>query len=127
MSDRPNDLLYTKTHEWIRVEGDTGTVGITDFAVEQLGDLVFIDLPEVGTDVVAGETIAEVESVKAAVGIEGPANGEVTEVHEDVADDQAPLVSDPYGEGWLFKMSITSLPDDLMDAEAYEKQLASEH
>ena len=126
MADRPSDIQYTKTHEWVRVQGDEATVGITDFAVEHLGDLVFVDLPEVGRTVDVGESVAEVESVKAVGEVNTPIAGEVLAVNEDLADDQAPLAADPFGEGWLFKMKLASAPAGLMDLATYEQQLATE-
>lgn len=127
MADRPNDIQYTKTHEWLRIDGDTATIGITDFAVEHLGDLVFVDLPDVGQDVEAGESVAEVESVKAVGEVYSSVTGEVTEVNEDLSDDQASLASDPFGAGWLFKVKVSGdTVDGLMDLATYEEQLASE-
>ena len=127
MADRPNDIQYTKTHEWLRLDGDLATLGITDFAVEHLGDLVFVDLPDVGQDVEAGESVAEVESVKAVGEVYSSVTGEVVEVNEDLADDQSALSSDPFGAGWLFKVKVTGAASaGLMDLGAYEAQLASE-
>lgn len=127
MSDRPNDIQYTKTHEWVRIDGDIATVGITDFAVQSLGDLVFVDLPDVGADLEAGTSAAEIESVKAVGEIYSPADGEVTEVNEDLADDQSSLGSDPFGAGWLFKLKMSgAVSEELMDLAAYEAQLESE-
>jgi glycine cleavage system H protein len=126
MSDRPADLQYTSTHEWVRLDGDTATVGITDFAVEHLGDLVFVDLPDVGDDIEIGSSVAEVESVKAVGEINSPVTGEITEVNEGLADDMGPLSSDPYGAGWLFKVKVSSVAEDLKDLAAYEQQLESE-
>ena len=127
MADRPDDIQYTKSHEWIRVEGDTATVGISDFAIEHLGDLVFVDLPDAGQEIEAGESVAEVESVKAVGEVYAPVTGEVTEVNEDLADDQSSLTQDPYGAGWLFKVKVTgALREDLMDLATYEQQLATE-
>ena len=126
MSDRPSEAKYTKTHEWVTVEGDEATVGITDFAVEHLGELVFVDLPEVGATLEVDETGAEVESVKAVGEVNSPVSGEVTSVNEGLSDDQGPLTSDPYGSGWIYKVKLGSLSDDLMDLAAYEQLLASE-
>ncbi len=127
MADRPNDIQYTKTHEWLRIEGDIATIGITDFAVEHLGDLVFVDLPDVGQDVSAGDSVAEVESVKAVGEVYSSVTGEVVEVNEALSDDQSNLASDPFGAGWLFKVKVSGdTSDSLMDLEAYEAQLASE-
>ena len=127
MADRPNDLQYTKTHEWVRTDGDEITVGITDFAVEHLGDLVFVDLPDVGREVDGEESIAEVESVKAVAEIYAPVAGEIIAVNEELSDDQGPLTSDPYGAGWLFKIKVSGEPTgNLLDLAAYEQQLATE-
>lgn len=127
MADRPNDIQYTKTHEWIRIEGDIATIGITDFAVEHLGDLVFVDLPDEGAEFDAGDSAAEIESVKAVGEVYAPMNGEVTEVNGDLADDQSNLTSDPFGAGWLFKLKMSGdAGEGLMDLAAYEAQLESE-
>lgn len=127
MSDRPQELRYTKSHEWLRIEGDVVTVGITDFAVNHLGDLVFVDLPSVGDDVTAGETACEVESVKAVGEVYAPVSGEVIEANDDLGDDQSPLASDPFGAGWLFKVRATDLDTaETLDLAAYEAQLAAE-
>ena len=124
MSDRPSDRQYTKSHEWVKTDGDVSTVGITDFAVEHLGDLVFVDLPDVGQEVEAGESICEVESVKAVGEVYAPIGGEVVEINEALADDQGPLASSPFTDGWLFKIKGDgSSRDDLMDLGAYEGQL----
>lgn len=127
MADRPKDLKYAKTHEWVRIEGDVATVGITDFAVEHLGDLVFVDLPDVGRTVDAGEVAAEVESVKAVGEVMSPVGGEIIEINEGLADDQSDLGSDPYGAGWLYKLKVGGdVPGELMELDAYEKQLETE-
>ena len=126
MSERPSAAKYTKTHEWVLVDGEIATVGITDFAVEHLGELVFIDLPDVGATVEVDETVAEVESVKAVGEVKSPAAGEVTSVNEALTDDQGPLASDPFGAGWLFTVALQSLSDDLLDLAAYEQLLESE-
>lgn len=127
MADRPSDIRYTKTHEWIRISGDEATVGITDFAVEHLGDLVFVDLPETGRTLDAGEAAAEVESVKAVSEVYAPVAGEVIAVNEGLTDDQTPLSGDPFDGGWLFRVRLAASPgEDLMDLAAYEHQLATE-
>ncbi len=125
MADRPDDVLYTKTHEWIRLEGDVATVGLTDFAVEHLGELVFVDLPDVGQDVEAGESICEVESVKAVGEIYAPFDGEVIETNEGLADDQTPLTNDCFESGWLFKIKANDpgATGDFVDLGAYEAGL----
>ncbi|HLQ86059.1 MAG TPA: glycine cleavage system protein GcvH, partial [Salinisphaeraceae bacterium] len=117
-----NDRLYIKSHEWIERDGDTVTIGITDHAQESLGDLVFVELPETGESLSAGDVCAVVESVKAASDIYAPLTGEVTAVNEELADSPELINEDPYGEGWLMKMSITDEAelDDFLDAEAYQ-------
>ena len=127
MADRPNDIQYTKTHEWVRIEGDIATIGITDFAVEHLGDLVYVDLPDEGADVEAGNGAAEIESVKAVGEVYSPVTGEVSEVNDGLADDQSNLSTDPFGAGWLFKVKVTGeTSDELMDLATYEGQLTDE-
>jgi glycine cleavage system H protein len=128
MSERPSDRQYTRTHEWVRIEGDEATMGITDWAVEHLGDLVFVDLPQPGRVVTAGESMCEVESVKAVGEVYAPASGEVVEVNSALADDPAGLAQDPYGEGWLVRLKLAPDGDrgDLMDLAAYENHLATE-
>ena len=117
-----SNLRFTDDHEWIRLEGDVATVGITDYAQEQLGDVVFIELPEAGTALEKGKEAATVESVKAASEIYAPLDGEVTEANAALADDPAMVNSDPEGEGWFFKMTLTdsSQFDDLLDEAAYK-------
>ena len=119
----PAELRYSSDHEWVRVDGDVATIGITDFAVEHLGDLVFVDLPEAGRELELGESCAEVESVKAVGEVYSPVAGEVLESNEPLADDQALLTSDPFGEGWLFKLKVVdeSEVDNLLDPESYEE------
>jgi glycine cleavage system H protein len=127
MANRPQKARYTKTHEWVLVEGDTATIGITDFAVEHLGDLVFVSLPDVGRALKAGEVAAEVESVKAVGEVYAPITGTVAAANTGLSDDQSPLAKDPFGRGWLFKLKVKAgAADGLMDLAAYEKQLASE-
>lgn len=127
MADRPDDIQYTKTHEWIRIEGDEATIGITDFAVEHLGDLVFVDLPDEGAEFDVGDSAAEIESVKAVGEVYSPVAGEVSAVNEDLQGDQSSLASDPFGAGWLFKVKMSGeKSEDLMDLAAYEAQLDSE-
>ena len=128
MADRPDDVLYTETHEWIRLVDDIATVGLTDFAVEHLGELVFVDLPDVGQDVEAGELICEVESVKAVGEINSPFEGEVVETNEGLADDQTPLTSDCFESGWLFKIKVKDpeATGGFTDLAAYEAGLGPE-
>jgi glycine cleavage system H protein len=113
---------YTPEHEWIRLDGDTATVGITDFAQGQLGDIVFVELPDAGKQVSKGGEAAVVESVKAASDVYAPVTGEVTEVNQAVSDDPSLVNTDPEGEGWFFRLRLsdTSELDGLMDAEAYK-------
>jgi glycine cleavage system H protein len=122
---RPSDARYAKTHEWIRIQGTTATVGITDFAVEHLGDLVYVDLPQKGKKIGKGETLAEVESVKAVGEVYCPVAGEVLETNAALANDQSPLAKDPFAAGWLVKLKVPAgtKADDLMDLKAYEKHL----
>ncbi len=117
-----SNLRFTDDHEWIRLEGDVATVGITDYAQEQLGDVVFVELPEAGTALEKGKEAATVESVKAASEIYAPLDGEVTEANAALADDPAKVNSDPEGEGWFFKMTIADSGqlDGLMDQAAYK-------
>ena len=123
MSEVPSELKYTKSHEWLRLEDDgLVTVGISDHAQELLGDLVFVELPEVGTDFVAGDECCVVESVKAASEIYAPVSGEITEVNEALGDAPETVNGDAMGAGWFFKttLSDTAELDDLMDAAAYK-------
>jgi glycine cleavage system H protein len=116
-----SDLQYTEEHEWVSVEGDIATVGISNFAQEQLGDVVFVELPEVGTDVSAGDQVAVVESVKAASEVYTPLTGEIVEVNDAVVEDPAGVNGDAEGEGWFFKIKLSdpSELNDLMDVKAY--------
>jgi len=124
----PKTLRYATTHEWASLDADVCTVGITKFAVEQLTDVVYIELPEVGDHVFAGETFGEIESVKAVSDLYSPVNGEVTAVNEKLLDDPTRVADDPYGKGWMVKIKVepgTTL-DHLMTLEKYEEQVASE-
>jgi len=129
MSNFPTELKYAKTHEWARDEGDgTITVGITDHAQDQLGDLVFVDLPEEGDSVAAGADCAVVESVKAASDIYSPASGEITAVNSVLADSPEMVNESAFGDGWLFKvkMSDPSELSNLLDADSYAAVAAAE-
>jgi glycine cleavage system H protein len=119
-------LKFTKDHEWLRVEGDIATVGITDHAQEQLGDLVFIELPKVGSEMQQGASVAVVESVKAASDVFAPISGTVIEVNESIVKEPANVNSDPMGAGWFFKLKIAdhSQIDALMDESAYRATIA---
>jgi glycine cleavage system H protein len=115
-------VYYTQEHEWVRVEGDQATVGITDFAQGQLGDIVFVELPEGGRQVTKGGEAAVVESVKAASDVYAPVSGEVTEANQALVDDSSLVNSDPEGEGWFFRLRLSdpSQLEGLMDADAYK-------
>ena len=115
-------FYYTEEHEWIRVEGDEATVGITDFAQGQLGDIVFVELPDSGRQLTKGGEAAVVESVKAASDVYSPVDGEVVESNSALSDDPSLANSDPEGEGWFFKLRLTNAAqlDGLMDADAYQ-------
>ena len=115
-------LYFTKEHEWIRLEGDTATVGITNFAQAQLGDIVFVEVPEAGRQVTQGGDAAVVESVKAASDVYAPVSGEVLEGNQALADDPSLVNTDPEGEGWFFKLRLsdTGQLGGLMDAEQYK-------
>ena len=117
----PDDLRYSSDHEWIRVEGDRVRIGITDFAQDALGDVVFVDLPEVGATVEASASISEVESTKSVSDIYAPVSGSITEVNADLADAPERLNEDPYGEGWIciIELSDAAELDKLLSADAY--------
>jgi glycine cleavage system H protein len=120
----PADLKYTKEHEWVRIEGDTATFGLTDHAQEALGDIVFVELPEEGRTVDAGDAFAVVESVKAVSDIYAPLAGEVIEGNEALEDTPEKVNEEPYGDGWIAKVKITDGDTShLMDADAYSKFL----
>ncbi len=114
-------VKYSKDHEWIRVEGDVGTIGITSYAQEQLGDVVFVDVPQVGRKVAKGESVAVVESVKAASDIYAPASGEIVEGNQALSDSPGDVNAEPMGKGWFFKIRLSdkSELDELMDEAAY--------
>lgn len=122
----PEDLKYAKSHEWVMVEGDVATVGITHFAQEQLGDLTFIELPEVGDTFEAGSEMGSVESVKAASEIYAPVTGEVIEINEELEDAPEKVNEEPYGAGWMLKFKIKGEPEGLLDAEGYAAAIESE-
>jgi glycine cleavage system H protein len=123
----PENLRYATSHEWILVEGDTGTVGITDHAQAELTDIVFAEPPSIGKSVKAGDVAAVVESVKAASDIYAPVGGEVTERNEAIEADPSLLNTDPFGAGWIFKIRIADAAElaDLKDAAAYREQIGA--
>ncbi|USD38110.1 MULTISPECIES: glycine cleavage system protein GcvH [Ferrimonas] len=129
MSNIPSELKYTNSHEWVRAEGDNEyTIGITEHAQELLGDMVFVDLPDVGDDVNAGEDCAVAESVKAASDVYSPLTGEVVAINEELEDAPEQVNSDPFGDGWLFRVKITDESElaGLLDAEAYQTVIDDE-
>ena len=125
----PSDLLYASTHEWVTTQGSEVTVGITDYAQHALGDVVFVELPEVGRTLQQGDTFGAVESVKAASDIYAPVSGEIVAVNEALIDAPEAVNRDPYGDGWMIKLRASAFEDErgsLMDAAAYEQQVANE-
>ena len=122
----PDELLYHADHDWARIDGDVATFGITWFAQDALGEVVFFDPPAVGSTVTKDESYAEVESVKAVSDVIAPLSGEITEVNEGLGDAPETINEDPYGDGWLVKITLAdaSEADDLMDASTYEGQLS---
>jgi glycine cleavage system H protein len=126
MANVPSDLKYAKSHEWVRITGETATVGITDHAQHELTDVVFVELPEPGKKVKAGDACAVVESVKTASDIYSPLSGEVIEANQTVAQNPALVNTAPYGEGWLFKLKLSNPGESslLLDAGKYTAQIA---
>ncbi|MEE3715547.1 glycine cleavage system protein GcvH [Tumidithrix elongata RA019] len=125
MLEYPNDLKYTDSHEYIRLVGDVATVGVTAFAIDQLGDVVFIDLPEIGTTVTKGEPFGTVESVKAVEDLYAPVSGEVLEANFGLVDEPEKIAADPYGEAWLLKVKLAdpSVLGDAMSADEYRSKV----
>lgn len=121
MSLVPENLQYTKDHEWTLVEGGVATVGITDHAQHELGDIVFVELPKVGASIKAGESFGTIEAVKTVAELYAPVSGTVTEVNTALADDAGVVNTDPYGKGWIIKVTVEGSTDELMDAAAYQK------
>ncbi len=119
--DVPDDLNYSADHEWIKAGDDGSRVGITDYAQDALGDVVFVELPEVGTTVAAGDKVAEVESTKSVSDIYAPMNGTVVAVNDDLDATPELVNSDPYGEGWFMVIESTEAAGDMLDAAAYRK------
>lgn len=118
----PSELKYTKEHEWLRVEGDTAYAGITDYAQDALGDVVFLELPDVGRELSAGDAFGVVESVKAVSDLYSPVGGKITEINEPLVDEPEILNEDPYEKGWIIALKLSDLSelDQLMDAAQYE-------
>jgi glycine cleavage system H protein len=121
----PEELQYTKSHEWVRTEGDTATIGITDHAQDELGDVVFVELPEAGATFDAGDSFGTVESVKAVSDLYTPVGGEVVEVNGALNDSPEKINEDPYGDGWIVKLSVSDR-GDLLSASDYERFLEEE-
>ena len=128
MNMYPENFRYTKEHEWVRVEGDTGTVGITDHAQQELGDIVYVDMPKPGTHLEQGKTAGSVESVKAVSDIYAPVTGEVIEINPALADAPEKLNEDPHGEAWLMKIKLSAPAEveQLMSAADYQKYIGAE-
>lgn len=124
----PKDLKYDREHEWVRVDGDVVTIGISDFAQDQLGEVVYVDLPSIGNAVTAGDSFGEVESVKSVSELFSPVSGEIVEVNDSLGDAPETVNEDPYGDGWMIKVKLSdaSEVDGLMDADGYEAYLAEE-
>jgi glycine cleavage system H protein len=125
MSNVPSDLKYTKSHEWVRVNGDTATVGITDHAQQELTDIVFVELPEIGKRFQSGDASAVVESVKTASDIYSPVSGEILETNKAVVDNPALANTEPYGGGWFFKIKLSKPAElnSLLSPESYKAQV----
>ncbi|MBS1877456.1 MAG: glycine cleavage system protein GcvH [Acidobacteria bacterium] len=127
MTTYPEDLYYTKEHEWVRVEGQSATIGITDHAQSELGDIVYVDLPQPGATIEQGKTFGSVESVKAVSDVYAPVSGEVAEVNQTLATNPEKLNEDPHGEAWLVKIKLTA-PDEikqLLSAADYQKYIGA--
>lgn len=122
----PSDLLYARSHEWVRVQADKVVMGITHYAQDQLGEVVYVELPEPGTGANAGEELGTIESVKAVAEFVSPVAGEVAEVNERLADEPNLVNDEPYGDGWLVMISGSVDQDDLLDAAAYQKHIEEE-
>jgi glycine cleavage system H protein len=125
----PADLKYSKEHEWIKIEGDIGIIGVTNFAQEQLTDIVFVELPDKGRKVEVGKQMAVIESVKSVSDIFSPVDGEVIEINEKLKDNPETINNDPYGEGWIVKIKMENKDglNSLMSAEDYEKSISGGH
>jgi len=125
MSSIPKELLYEKSHEWIRIEGNTATVGITDHAQHELTDIVFVELPKTGRSVKRGEAVVTVESVKSASDVYSPVAGTIAETNPALGDNPELVNQDPYGKGWLFKVSLAAAPNaaDYLSTDAYAKEI----
>jgi glycine cleavage system H protein len=124
----PQTLRYAKTHEWAKIDGDVCTIGLTQFAVEQLTDIIYIELPDVGDPAIAGDSFGEIESVKSVNDLYSPVSGDIIEVNDKLTNDPTIISKDPYGKGWIIKVKVarnTKL-DHLLSHDDYQKQIASE-
>jgi len=126
MSDHPKDRQYCESHEWVQINGDEATVGISDFAQAQLGDLVFVELPECEKQITKGDEVVVLESVKAAADVYAPLSGTVTAVNENLSETPETINQDPHNSGWLYKLKLSdpAQSETLLSAEEYQKQLA---
>jgi glycine cleavage system H protein len=125
--EAPDDLKYSKEHEWVRVDGETGVVGITDYAQSELGDIVYVELPEIGRQLVSGSPFGTIEAVKAVSELYCPVSGEVAEINDKLEGDPALVNQSPYDDGWMIKLKLKS-PDEvsgLMDAAAYKEMIGA--
>jgi glycine cleavage system H protein len=124
----PEDSRYAKSHEYVHVEGGVGTIGITDYAQKELGDVVFVELPQIGTELEQGDELGSIESVKAVSELFSPVSGEVVEVNEALAEKPELVNTDPYGDGWMIRVKLATPEevDELMDAEEYEEYIEKE-
>jgi glycine cleavage system H protein len=123
---RPNDLKFQKSHEWCQIHGDVATIGITDYAVSHLSDLVFLDLPAVGSSVTIGESFGEIESVKAVSSLYAPVTGEVIESNAELGDNLEWLSEEPFGKAWMIKVKLSAQGSELMDGAAYDAHCKAE-
>lgn len=123
----PKDLLYSKSHEWAKIEGGIAVIGITQFAQEQLGDITYVDLPQAGAVFEAGQEMGSIESVKAASELYCPVSGEVIEINPDLDAAPEKINADPYGEGWMLKIKVADEPIDLLSPEEYAEIAQAEH
>jgi glycine cleavage system H protein len=120
MSLVPSELQYTKDHEWARIQGDVATIGVTDHAQRELGDIVFVEMPKVGQTITAGESFGTIEAVKTVAELYAPVTGTVTEINEALAQDAGVINQEPYEKGWIIKVKISDAPTQLLDAAGYQ-------
>ena len=128
MSEVPTELKFLSSHEWVLVEGNVATIGVSDHAQELLGDLVYVELPEQGSTVAAGDSVGVIESVKAASDTYAPLSGEIIEVNDELEDSPDKINNDPYGDGWMYKIAIEDAEEieNLLNAEAYTESIAED-